>query len=388
MKKILVLLEGDIYSRRGYFNAVIDRTVHLKEISEYKIDVLVLSSFEPWYVRLIRHTPFVQTPSVIELNGLNLNISWRKFRLIDYISRVKLHRDEPFRKIHERKLIGKLRGYDLIIAHSMMCGRVAKQVKERFGTPYTVTWHGSDTHTEPFVSANIYRQTIDVIMAADMNFYVSKALLNTSNLITETGNKMVLYNGYNKSFFKLSDEQKSILRKRLGVKAKKVVTFAGNFLDIKNILKVPSIFKSVYEKFPDVEFWMVGDGKYRGQVEVLSKGLPIHFWGNQDPEQMPSFLNATDVLILPSKNEGLPLIVVEALACGCNVVGSLVGGIPEMIGNHNCISLNDTDFESTFADKVVSYLTSLEPSIQTLSKEFDWQLSATKEIQVIMSLID
>lgn len=388
MKKILVLLEGDIYSRRGYFNAVIDRTVHLKEISEYKIDVLVLSSFEPWYVRLIRHTPFVQTPSVIELNGLNLNISWRKFRLIDYISRVKLHRDEPFRKIHERKLIGKLRGYDLIIAHSMMCGRVAKQVKERFGTPYTVTWHGSDTHTEPFVSANIYRQTIDVIMAADMNFYVSKALLNTSNLITETGNKMVLYNGYNKSFSKLSDEQKSILRKRLGVKAKKVVTFAGNFLDIKNILKVPSIFKSVYEKFPDVEFWMVGDGKYRGQVEVLSKGLPIHFWGNQDPEQMPSFLNATDVLILPSKNEGLPLIVVEALACGCNVVGSLVGGIPEVIGNHNCISLNDADFESTFADKVVSYLTSQEPSIQTLSEEFDWQLSATKEMQVIMSLID
>ena len=388
MKKILVLLEGDIYSRRGYFNAVIDRTVHLKELSEYKIDILVLSSFEPWYVRLIRHTPFVQTPSMIELNGLSLNISWRKFRLIDYISRVKLHRDEPFRKIHERKLIGKLRGYDLIIAHSMMCGRVAKQVKERFGTPYTVTWHGSDTHTEPFVSANIYRQTIDVIMDADMNFYVSKALLNTSNLITETGNKMVLYNGYNKSFSKLSDEQKSILRKRLGVKAKKVVTFAGNFLEIKNILKVPSIFKSVYEKFPDVEFWMVGDGKYRGQVEALSKGLPIHFWGNQDPEQMPSFLNATDVLILPSKNEGLPLIVVEALACGCNVVGSLVGGIPEVIGDHNCISLNDIDFESTFADKVVSYLTSREPSIQTLSEEFDWQLSATKEIQVIMSLID
>ena len=388
MNKILVLLEGDIYSRRGYFNAVIDRTVHLKEISEYEIEVLVLSNFEPWYVRLIRHTQSVQTPSLIELNGLNLNIYWRKFRLIDYISRVKLHREEPFRKIHEKKLINKLKGYDLIIAHSMMCGRIAKQVKEKYGTPYTVTWHGSDTHTEPFVSAHIYRQTIDVIKSADMNFYVSNALLETSNRIIEAGNKMVLYNGYNKSFYKFPDKQKNILKQRLGVKYKKVVTFAGNFLDIKNILKVPSIFKSIYEKYSDVQFWMIGDGKYRAQVECLSKGLPIRFWGNQDPEQMPSFLNATDVLILPSKNEGLPLVVVEALACGCNVVGSLVGGIPEVIGNHNCISLNDTDFESTFADKVVSYLTSQEPSIQTLSEEFDWQRSATKEIQVIMSLID
>ena len=47
-----------------------------------------------------------------------------------------------------------------------------------------------------------------------------------------------------------------------------------------------------------------------------------------------------DVLILPSINEGLPLTVVEGLACGCNVVGSLVGGIPEVIGEDNCVDLN------------------------------------------------
>lgn len=387
MKKILVLLEGDIYSRRGYFNAVMDRTAHLIMNSDYMVDILLISSYEPWYIRLLRHTKPKYTPLQIELNGLNINISWRKFSLVDYISRVKLHQNEPFRKLHEKKLIQKLNGYDLIVAHSMMCGRIAKEVKNIYGTPYTVTWHGSDIHTEPFVNSTIFRQTIEVIQEADMNFYVSKALMETSDRIIKVDNKMILYNGYNLSFTKYSDDQREQLRQDFDVKACKVVTFAGNFFEVKNILKVPLIFRFIFQKFPDVQFWMIGDGKYRRKVEEMSIGLPICFWGNQDPENMPEFLNATDVLILPSKNEGLPLIVVEALACGCNVVGSLVGGIPEVIGAKNCVALNIDNFESVFADKVVSYLSSKEPISQELPREFDWKTSADKEIEVINNLI-
>ena len=94
-----------------------------------------------------------------------------------------------------------------------------------------------------------------------------------------------------------------------------------------------------------------------------------------------------DVLILPSISEGLPLTVVEGLACGCNVVGSLVGGIPEVIGEDNCVDLNDPQFVDKFADKVVAYLQA-EPHIdQPLKPEFDWNLTAKRELDVTKSLL-
>ena len=93
------------------------------------------------------------------------------------------------------------------------------------------------------------------------------------------------------------------------------------------------------------------------------------------------------MLILPSINEGLPLTVVEGLACGCNVVGSLVGGIPEVIGEDNCDDLNDPQFVDKFADKVVAYLQAEPHSEQPLKPEFDWNLTAKRELDVILLLI-
>ena len=94
-----------------------------------------------------------------------------------------------------------------------------------------------------------------------------------------------------------------------------------------------------------------------------------------------------DVLILPSISEGLPLTVVEGLACGCNIVESLVGGIPEVIGEENCVDLKDSQFVEKFADKVVAYLQA-EPRIeQPLKPEFDWNLTAKRELDVIKSFL-
>ena len=93
------------------------------------------------------------------------------------------------------------------------------------------------------------------------------------------------------------------------------------------------------------------------------------------------------MLILPSISEGLPLTVVEGLACGCNIVESLVGGIPEVIGEENCVDLKDSQFVEKFADKVVAYLQA-EPRIeQPLKPEFDWNLTAKRELDVIKSFL-
>lgn len=387
-KKILVLTTGNIYERRGFFNAVISRTKHLKEISDFDINVLLLSTYEPCLVRKLRHTKKYQRPNECRIDGVHLDIDWFRFSLIDYLLSVRLHKTAIFKKLHNKSIIKKLQGYDFIIAHSNEAGLLAKEAKARYGIPYSVTWHGSDIHTEPFNNPLAFECAISIIEDADVNIFVSKALLNISNKITIKGNKQLLYNGYNTAFKKYSDEERNRIRIKYGVEGKKVVVFAGGFLAIKNILYIPSIFKSILYKEKNVEFWMIGGGKYYNKVKEMVKELPVRLWGNQEPEVMPDFFNASDVLILPSKNEGLPLTVVEGLACGCNVVGSLVGGIPEVIGEENCVDPKDPKFVEKIADKVIAYLNA-DPQIeQPLNPVFNWNTTAKKELHIINDLFN
>lgn len=383
-KRILVLTTGNIYQRRGLFNAVMGRTKHLKAICDYEVDVLLLSTYSPWYVRLWRNTKKRPRPSEFEADGILMRIDWCRSSLFDYVMNVKLHRGY-FKQLHNQKLVRKLNGYDFIIAHSFECGELDKMAKERYGTPYSVTWHGSDIHSIPFNNPSTFNPTKAIIEDADINFFVSKALLNTSERITTKGNKQVLYNGCNKAFRRYSDEEREELRKKYNVEGKKVVVFSGNFFAVKNILTIPLLFRSITDKMENVECWMIGGGKHFSQVKKMVKDLPVRLWGNQEPEVMPDFLNAADVLILLSINEGLPLSVVEGLACGCNVVGSLVGGIPEVIGEDNCVDLNDPQFVDKFADKVVAYLQTTTHIEQPLKPQFDWNITAKQELDVMKS---
>ena len=124
----------------------------------------------------------------------------------------------------------------------------------------------------------------------------------------------------------------------------------------------------------------------RGRVEpaMMSDGtLDVRFWGDIPSAQMPSVMNCIDVLVLPSLNEGLPLVCAEALKCGVNVVGSDVGGVAEVIGMENVVPLDpDMDFAARFARRVVQVLN--EPSSASLHPHFSWKETAKKELQFLI----
>jgi len=78
---------------------------------------------------------------------------------------------------------------------------------------------------------------------------------------------------------------------------------------------------------PRIRAVLIGDGPLRA-------GLPparLHFPGRQDSIAVARWLAAADLFCLPSYSEGCPNVVVEALATGCPVVATRVGGIPELI---------------------------------------------------------
>jgi glycosyltransferase involved in cell wall biosynthesis len=90
----------------------------------------------------------------------------------------------------------------------------------------------------------------------------------------------------------------------------------------------------------------VGDGKYRVAMEKLTRELGISssvfFLGALPPgPAVQKFMETVDLFVLPSRQEGLPRALVEAMAQGCPCVGSTVGGIPELLAAEDLVPPGD-----------------------------------------------
>jgi glycosyltransferase involved in cell wall biosynthesis len=96
----------------------------------------------------------------------------------------------------------------------------------------------------------------------------------------------------------------------------------------------------------DVTAVIVGDGKFRpalmSQVERAGLASRIQFRGQVTPgEPVRRILDAADLFVLPSRTEGLPRALIEAMARGLPCIGSAVGGIPELLDAGELVPAGD-----------------------------------------------
>ena len=388
MLKLAVIFESSPFDRKGLFNAVHNRVKHLVETGECKIDVFCIHSRDTALTRHLRHTPKVPFVDDVTIDGIKYNMLWYDFSITDHILVHKLHRQPFFFRKFVSAHIGLLEGYDRIIAHSFTGGIFAIEASIRFGTPYFVTWHGSDVHTHPWRNPLILRETRAVMGGAACNFFVSKALRTESDKITVSARKEVLYNGVSDDFVRYSDDRRLALRQQYGLApGDKVVAFVGSIVAVKNVSLLQPLFHEIRSRYDGpLKFWMVGDGKLRGSVEpamAADETIDVRFWGNVPAEEMPSVINCIDVMVLPSLNEGLPLVCAEAIRCGASVVGSDVGGIPEVIGRGYVVPLGD-GFVNGMSSKITGILQTA--SYQTIPESMSWKAAAEKELDYLRSI--
>lgn len=94
-----------------------------------------------------------------------------------------------------------------------------------------------------------------------------------------------------------------------------------------------------------LELYIVGDGRYRAQLEALASGLGIseqtRFLGELDRPGVRETLRSSDIFVMPSRTEGLPRALVEGMAAGLACVGTDVGGIPELLPASDIVPAND-----------------------------------------------
>jgi L-malate glycosyltransferase len=124
-------------------------------------------------------------------------------------------------------------------------------------------------------------------------------------------------------------------RRCLAPKGTAIITHASNYRPVKRVEEVIGAF-AVMRKRQAAVLLLVGDGPELAKAENLARELgvrdDIRLLGQQ--ERIEEILQASDLFLLPSRAESFGLAALEAMACGCPVLGYRAGGLPEVV-EHN-----------------------------------------------------
>lgn len=198
------------------------------------------------------------------------------------------------------------------------------------------------------------------------------------------GRVVVIPNGVNKERFFARDRKEC--RTRLGLALdKRYVLFVGNLAEVKGCKYLIQAFAKL--NVSGASLLIVGDGPLRRELEGLAVELGIAdrvlFKGRQPYEDVPLWLNAANVLCLPSLNEGCPNVVLEAMACGTKVVASNVGAVPDIIDAPDKGWLAKPGDPDDLARHLRAALDS--PGASTHSQSLSWEENARELFRALSS---
>jgi len=139
----------------------------------------------------------------------------------------------------------------------------------------------------------------------------------------------------------------------------------------------------------DIKLILVGDGKHRAELEARAAllGLEdrVRFLGQLPAgEAVRSQLDQSDLFVLPSRQEGLPRAMIEAMARGLPCIGSTVGGIPELLLPEDIVPPGDV---TALAHKIREVVTNSERmariSVRNLEKAREYLDEALRERRIV-----
>lgn len=393
MYKIAFIIQFNQPTAGGVFFTATTRIKYfIQKNKDFEVRVFNIRSRPFFLIRLFRYLKtgekFYTQSSLF--NDLFVSNVFYSISLIEYL-KLRLSKGSNFDFKDKIVQLSKyFEDVDLIAAHfGNGPGELALYLSEFLNKKFTVTFHGSDIHTTPFISKEKFALYQNMLCKSSANIFLSEGLLKKSLSIYNSFEKSyALYNGIDyKIFRKIESNEIDNLRKRYQLQ-NKVVGFVGNLIEVKNVLTLIKIFHEVNKNYLDVSFMVIGDGNLKGQLKngFIRIGLDVNFFGPINHKEMPFYYNLLDILVLPSKNEGLPRVILESMACGVQCVGSKVTGIEELLPPENTFAL-DKDFELNIAKRIVEILKSNSRSTFDKSK-FDLKVIASRQGDIYRKVID
>ena len=251
-------------------------------------------------------------------------------------------------------------GLDIIHAHyaipHAISGYIAKQILGTGRPKLITTLHGTDI-TLVGQDPSFYAVTKFSMEVSDALTTVSKYIYDKTYSSFDIKNPMkVIYNFVDIDRFRPG--QSGCDRSIFAKPSEKIIMHMSNYRPVKNATDVVRIFKIINDKMPS-RLILVGDGPDAPNVLKLAESLGLKdrtlFLGGQDAVE--TILCKADLFLLPSASEAFGLAALEAMASGVPVVGSIVGGLPELV----------TDGEVGYLEPISDVKAMAERSLQILT---------------------
>ena len=224
--------------------------------------------------------------------------------------------------------IGMIRRCQVVHCHWTICGLIGYLATRLRRRPVVLSVRGSDVHL--FSDGLMGRFSKWIWGSMDLIIAVSEDLAKQLEDRGVSRSKIrVIYNGVSDEF---RPQDTNASRRKLELPSSPfIVLFVGLLSPVKGV----EILLTAMEMMPgeDLLCVLVGDGPLRSALERQSGegGSDVRFAGQRPRDEIAHWLNAADVLVLPSFSEGRPNVVLEAMACAKPVVASRVGGVPELV---------------------------------------------------------
>jgi N-acetyl-alpha-D-glucosaminyl L-malate synthase BshA len=250
--------------------------------------------------------------------------------------------------------VAKMQKLDLLHVHYALphavCAYLAKQmvgdhlkvVTTLHGTDITIL--GQDESLSDLINLAINRS--DAVTA------VSRDLIGETERLLHIDKPIdLVYNFVDKRIY--YPRECSSLRAEYAAPEEKIIMHISNFRPVKRVADVLKIFQRIRQTIPG-KLLLVGEGpelpKIHCKVKQLGLEQDVHFLGKQD--DVAQVISLADLMLLPSEKESFGLVSLEAMACGVPTIGSLAGGLPELVthGETGYLApIGDTDAMAEYA---------------------------------------
>lgn len=260
---------------------------------------------------------------------------------------------------------------ELIHAHYGTMGVNILPVAKKMELPLIITFHGNDA--SKMLKKRAYRKSLKYIFEYENSYIIAVSNKIKDRLIGLGAQKERIqthYIGTDLSRFVFAERVE--VRKKMLTEEKITFLQISNFVEKKGHRDTIKAFKIVSLKYPNLLLKLGGDGETRNECEDLVKGLglenQVQFLGRVNPNKVFGLMKTADYFVHNSvtgddgSEEGIPTVIMEAMATGLPVLTTYHAGIPELVINEK------TGFLSR-EKNIKDYATNFEKALHIDSRE-------------------
>ena len=322
-----------------------------------------------------------------------------------YVIRLPLDRKEPSYKKFFRILLWshaaqeEIRRYSIkqiIIGVLPPMGVLGLLLRYSTGTPYFIFAHASEIPTQKdspwrrFLAKSIYEHSAQVLC-------VSHYAMNRVKAIASQANCSIISHGVDIHRFQRKNKNPELIS-RYGLQNKKVFLCLGRLVQRKGYDRAIEAFEKVLVKHSHAVLIIAGDGPDRKFLGALAERLGIshavRFVGFVKEDELADIYNLADIFLFLSREEhgdaeGFGLVILEAFACGCAVIGGRSGAIPEVIQEGRTGLLADPHNSNEIAEKMAqlfndeSFRKNLADNGYAYAQSQSWEAFGRRLLQIL-----